>query len=385
MSVGSEQAPRYARLSATHTFRGKGIQSWADANVFVIGSGNTGWRTTTELLISGVGSVTACDPGHTKPEVQGTQYGVVGARKVDSLAEWASVAAPGRLHPLCCDFRQLGIGQLVTADLLIDCTDDPSLAVPTTRISNGLGIPLLRPAIDGSGQSEMGRIVCSHGGGGNACQLCTWEPSELFRHSPRTPCQPQASELRAPTLAGGAIGATIAGMTVLQAQRLVTGNDADQVLNRDWIIDLTGAQLLNLQRQRSDDCLSGHLRWNLQSLPMLAAETTWRQLLTATRELLSSTEIDIEPFGHALCIEAVCGCGARSAAVGTRWATAPDCHRCGSVTQWVRENCRQRLTASDLDQLGLMETPLATTGIPPLGAMFVVRAPDKPPQRFVLD
>ncbi len=385
MTAKHGYAARFSRLAQTSTFRDAALARWLEAYLIVIGAGNLGQRVAMECLLSGVGSLVVCDFARTKEENLGTQFGAAaGHRKVDNIVNWAKTSAPGKVLGLFCDARQIGIGQLDEAQLLIDCTDDPQLALPLTTISNGLGIPLLRPALDGSGGSELGRVACSHGGAGYGCQLCTWEVRDLFRHTERTPCQPHDRARRPPTLAGGAIGATIAGITVLQSQRLVTRNDLDDVLDREWIVDLSSGQLLTIRRQRSTNCLSGHVRWELMRLPHHAAEITWRELFAIAEKLCGSKEISLEPFSHALCVELVCECGCRREAVGTRWAKTPHCPRCKRTMKWARETCRHRITRHDLAELQLADNDLADTGMPPRGAMFVARKPGKPPLRIVL-
>ena len=56
-----------------------------------------------------------------------------------------------------------------------------------TLLSNGLGVPLVRVAVDGTGTQELGRVLVSHGGAGRACQICNSAESDL-RGRGRTPC-----------------------------------------------------------------------------------------------------------------------------------------------------------------------------------------------------
>ena len=70
-----------------------------------------------------------------------------------------------------------GMSATECADYFVDCTDDPALAHPLALLSNGLSLPLVRLAVDGSGQRELGRVSVSHGGGGHACQLCSYPPA----------------------------------------------------------------------------------------------------------------------------------------------------------------------------------------------------------------
>lgn len=104
--------------------------------------------------------------------------------------------------------------------------------------------------------------------------MCTYDFQDLFRSTQRTPCPGQPDAERAPTIAGGALGAAIAGCGLLQAQRLVLGNDLELVVNREILVDMTRWKLLPIERRRSDTCLSGHVRWQLTRIGRSADEVT---------------------------------------------------------------------------------------------------------------
>lgn len=386
MSVEITRDRPSERLALTRTFRDGGVARWRAAQLHIIGAGNLGQRVAPEAALAGA-HVTVYDPGVFGAENAETQWGQPGLPKVDHLVRQAEVFAPGRVRGVACDVRHVGIGRLRQASVLIDCSDDPNLAVPLTRISNGLGVPLLRGALAGDGQLELGRVACSHGGYAHACQMCTYAVEDLLRPTRRQPCAGIPTPEREPTLAGGAIGMTIAGIVLLQAQRLVTGNDLEHVLDREWIVDLTHGQLLPLHRTRSPECLSGHVRWTLVPLERRSSETSLRDLFgeVARRfELRDTSEISIEPYAHALCREWTCACGESQRSCGTRWLAAILCPRCGVPLTPQIATALDWLTESNTRDLGIDDQPLDQLGFPNDGAMFVARAPKKKPLRLIL-
>ncbi len=183
-----------------------------------------------------------------------------GSWKVEAAVAACDAIRPGVARGFAHDIRHAGIQRWLHCDVMLDCTDDPALAWPLTESSNGTAVPLLRCAVDGSGHLELGRVLCSHGGAAHACQLCSYSLNDLRATLPRTACPGQARE-RPPTLAGGAIASAIAGLGILQAQRLVSGNDVERVLGRELILDLSNHRLLEIELTRCERCLSGHRRW----------------------------------------------------------------------------------------------------------------------------
>ena len=101
----------------------------------------------------------------------GTQAVAVGEPKAESVARVCNEISPGCATAQVSDVRHVGAGEFEQFQLIVDCSDDPSLALPLTELSNGWGVPLLRLAVDGSGRLELGRVTASHGGGGHACLL----------------------------------------------------------------------------------------------------------------------------------------------------------------------------------------------------------------------
>jgi len=409
-------AERYSRLAASRTLGGDALggdalggdalgggalQRWCGASIAVVGSGNIGPRFAVEAVRSGA-EVWICDPEDAEEVNLGTQDVHAGRPKVEAVIERAEAIDPGRLRGEAIDVRHVGVGFLRRFDLLVDTTDDPALTWALTMISNGLRIPLLRLAIDGSGERELGRVATSHGGGGHACAVCSWSRDDLGRDATRTPCPGGKGHgpggkghgpsgkghgpggARPPTLAGSAIGLSIAGIGLLQAQRLIGGNARSSALDRELILDLDGHGLAPLELSRSPRCASEHQRWELIELEHDATEATPGGLLERATLDLGTARIELEPWLHPLALETWCSCGARQRAVGSPWAIAPSCEACGGQTRWSPAPTWPRFNAAQAELLGVTGTPWATLGLPGRGAMVTAHAEGHSPRRYLL-
>jgi len=378
------------RLWHTYTFRGDTLPLWLRARIGVIGAGVIGGRLACEIVRSGA-SVEIFDHGIAKTENLGTQLVTVtevGVPKVEPIVRQCDTIATGRATGFFLDVRHVGIGTLRNLSVLIDCTDDPGLLLPLTRISNGLGVPLLRCAVDGTGQSESGRVMCSAGSEGRACQVCCYSSEQLLARLPRTPCPGAPQPDRPPTFAGITIAMMIAGLGLLQAQRLVTG-DLENVVDREILLDVNHFQLLPNRLHRSAGCLSGHIRWNLEETGLSTAEATLEDLFDFAESRFTGmggdkAEVSLEPYAHPLNTEAGCVCGRVMQAVGSRWSPAPDCPDCGQPMQWRPARQLPRLRRSSARQLGIGSVSLDRLGLPD-GAMIVGHSPGKPALRMLLN
>ena len=378
--------PRFARLSATSVFAGGGLGRWSTATLGVVGGGVIGGRLCVEAVLSGIGTVLVWDSDRIERVNQGNQFGQPGRAKVDAIVQRCDAIRPGHAAGFDCDVRHAGIRQLARCDVLVDASDDARLAWPLTEISNGLGVPLLRAAVDGSGQLEFGRVLCSSCEGGHACQLCSYSMEDLMRVRGPTPCPRPGSRPGGdpePTRTGGAMGAVIAGIALLQAQRLVTGNDLDCVLDRELIVDLSHLQLLPLKLSRSDACISGHCRWRWIDLDGNAREISLADAFAAARQHHRAGAIRLEVYLLPLNDQAVCPCGAVRPAVGTDRLTPPRCNACGRPMRWLGAVQRPSVDAAFAAEAGVLHQPLARLGVPD-GAMLVARAPARPALRMLL-
>ncbi len=373
---------RYSRLEQTATFRGGGMGAWQRATCGIIGCGVIGSRLAVELVRSGAG-VWLCDFDKASEHNTGTQAVEPGRLKVHSVIEACNAVRCGAARGRSCDIRHVGVGVLRQCDVLIDCTDDARLAFGLTETSNGLGVPLIRVAVDGSGQWEFGRVLCSDPRGGGACQMCGHSFEDLFRTPLPTPCPGASMADRPPTLAGGAIASAITGVATLQIQRLLTGNDVEQVRNREVIVDLTNMTLMNARLPRSEQCISGHQTWNLVEVPSTRLQTLGDLFGEASTQL-GTHHIAIEPHNHPLCIEAACNCGATTLRAGTVWSTPPRCSRCDSTMSWRTETQQPAFNHEFISRLQIQDRPLDELGFAARGAMFTARAESQPALRILL-
>lgn len=382
-SAADPAEARFARLRRTVTFRGEKLLRWLRARVFLIGGGNLGGRVALEAVRSGA-RVVVCDRDVGTETNLGTQCVQPGVGKALSIAAACDALAPGSAQAIQADVRSVGIGTLRACDVLLDCSDDAMLAWPLTELSNGLGIPLVRLALDGSGRSEVGRVLTSAGGTGHACQLCTYGSADLARPSPATPCPGSVAVEPQATIAGGALGMAIAGLGLLQAQRLVTGNDLEYVLDRELLLDLSHSQLLATRLRRSDACLSRHEGpWHLVPAGLTTEEATVADVFARCAGQLGTTDLLLEPYGHPLGLQVSCACGARRLAVGSVWSVGPACPRCGQAMQWTQDIQWPRLSSAQARELGIHTRTLAELGLPQDGALLIARAPGRPALRLL--
>ncbi len=370
---------RYHRLRATSMFRNDTFARWQAACLGIIGCGTLGSRIALEAVRSGT-KVRLWDPDRVEEHNLGTQVLRPNHSKVDSLIRACDEITPGAASGASVDIRHVGIAVLRECSLLIDATDDPRLAWVLTEISNGLQIPLLRSALDGSGRFQVGRVLCSHAANDGACQLCTYSVDDLLSAVDPTPCPGQGTPERPPTLAGGALAEMLAGATIIQAQRIVTGNEIELALNHEVTIDFTHMHIMSAQLQRSSRCMSGHLAWEPGHTPHTSSSTLGEVVQHIARDLRTDN-FTLEAHGHPLCIEAGCECGATIQSVGTAWADPPACSRCGERMTWRTESQRAAMHLVQIHELRIRDRTLAELGLPE-GVMLNAREAGGPTQRY---
>jgi hypothetical protein len=365
-----------------YPFRDGGFERWIDAPLAVVGAGMVGARLCEEAVLAGA-DVTVFDPDVGQLANLGNQTCRPGMFKVDVVRQRCESLRPGHLTAIPCDVRHADLRLLRRCKVWFDCTDDPNLAWPLTELSNGFDRVLFRCAVDGSGQTELGRVLCSAGGSGHACQCCSYGPHDLFRPHRRTPCPVQTGRELPPTLAGGALAAGTAGLALSLAQRMIVGKDIDRILDHEFILDWTSFQLLHLRLPRAEGCLTGHRRWETLELDIDDASGTLAQVFAAAETAIGRSAIELEAYQHPWNIQASCQCGAVVCAVGTDWAPPPACPSCSSRMQWLKEVQVAQATREQAESWGILACPLASLGIPS-GAMFVARASGRPTRRLLL-
>jgi hypothetical protein len=337
-----------------------------------------------EAVRSGVGHVCVCDFEFAEEHNLATQVVRPGIPKVDGIVSACDAIRPGAAAGIHGDIRHVGIGVLRRFDAVIDTSDDPRLAYPLTEIGNGLGVPLLRAAVDGSGRTDSGRVLCSDARHGGACQVCSYSRADLEAGASRTPCPGAATAVRPPTRAGNAVAGVIAGLVLLQAQRLVTGNELELVRNREVIVDLTHLQIMGASLRRSEQCLSGHAAWQPIDVPAREVASL-ADVFAAAGRVAGGDAFRLEPYGHPFCLEAQCGCGAVRLSFGTQWAVAPVCDRCEQAMSWRADIQIAALERRQASALGILPRTLTELGLPAEGAMFVLRLASRPAQQLIVN
>jgi len=373
---------RFSRVTRAYAFRDGGFADWVRTAVAVFGAGMLGSRLCEEAVLAGA-DVVVFDPDVGELANLGNQQCRPGAFKVHSVRERCEAIRPGHLTAISSDVRHANLRLLRQCPLWFDCTDDANLAWRLTELSNGFGSYLFRCAVDGSGHADIGRVLCSAGGKGHACQCCTYSLEDIVRQRRRTPCLAEPAAGSQPTLAGGGIAAGTAGLALSLGQRLIADKDADRILDHEFILDWTNFQLLHLRVERCAECLTGHQTWEPIELDVDAEQGTLADIFAAAEATLGSSLVDVEPYLHPLNVQASCGCGAVVDAFGTDWAAPPLCSVCASPTRWLQEVQIDRVRKEQVASWGILAKPLASLGVPS-GAMFVARAGNRPALRLLL-
>jgi hypothetical protein len=380
---------RFSRLRATTTFAGQAHQRWTESRLAVVGVGVLGGLFAREACRSGA-HVDLYDMDVGETHNRGNQHVEVGVPKAEAVARLGNAIAPGSARAHVVDIRHVGPGSFENVALIVDCSDDARLALPLTELSNGWGVPLMRLAVDGSGRLELGRILVSHGGDGHACELCSWTWNDVFDPGPRTPCLGARSGLT-PTNAGAPLGMTVAGLGLLQAQRLVGGAGSHAILDREVIVDLDAPGILPMRLSRNEECLSGHKRFDPTRLERGAADTTLKELFSLARLALARgggkvQDVSVAFRGHPILLGVTCShCGLELVRPGTLWRPTPDCPQCGGAMERRWDVALDHLNRAQARALGLTDTSCETLGLPPKGALVVARAPGRPPVQLLFD
>lgn len=381
----------FDRLRSTATFEAGGHDRWRQATLVVVGSGLLGGQFTREAARSGA-RVDLYDFDVGEAHNRGNQEVDEGLPKAETAARRANEGAPGSVRPFVVDVRHVGVGCFEHVAAIVDCSDDPALALPLTEVSNGWAVPLIRIAVDGSGRREMGRVLVSDGGRGHACQLCASSWTDVFDPGPRLGCEGAGAD-RAPTRAGSALGMSVAGLGLLCTQRVVLGHGAGPWSDREIILDLDAPQILPMRLERSESCLSGHRRWDPVRLCRRAAETTLRDLMSIARDALATRgasapaagDVSVGFRGHPLLLALRCPtCRNAAVRVGTLWRAAR-CSRCGGRMRYRRDPALDEVNLAQAEALGVADETLAALGVPVRGALAHARAPGCAPVPILFD
>lgn len=285
-------AARDERLCSIPWLGASGLALLRAAKVAIVGVGNIGVQLAYHFALLGMRLV-LIDRGIVEPANLGTQgFDTVGIAKVGAQARRLAPLNPfSRIEPMRVDIRQIGMGVLRGASLLVSCTDNPTARIAVNTIAMRLGLPWLDGALDGSGKSLFGRVAAY--GPAGACYLCPHDRASLaglLRNGAGAPGCSGAwrggEEMAAPsTLAVSALGGAVASLLAVWALRVLLGRGGE-VLGREVYFDLDGCRMDVHKLARNGRCLADHRQYEL--LP-IGAESTVEQAFQAAETRLAGT------------------------------------------------------------------------------------------------
>jgi hypothetical protein len=348
----------------------------ARRDLLIVGCGVLGSRIADGAVRAGY-SVGLCDFDTGTAANVPRQPGIaVGEPKALALAELLNELRPGTATAYVADVRALEVGILRRYRLLLDGSDDPALRRFLALVGNGLCLPVLRAALDGSGQKALGRVRVSHGGRGFSCPACHAAAPDTWR----TPCPGAPLEpARPPTQAGIPVAMAIAGLALHVAEKVLAGRE--DVLGREIYLDLDGATLAGTI-PRDERCSVGHEPWVIEPLELQPAETL-AGLFARLAAALGARPVVLEPFGNPLAPSTRCqACGASRVDPGFLRSPAAACD-CGGRSERRPELALPALTEPAAQKLGLSGRPLAELGLH-AGALVMARAGAGGARNFLL-
>ncbi|NQT39225.1 MAG: hypothetical protein HQ581_17130 [Planctomycetes bacterium] len=124
--------------------------AWSKCSLTVAGAGMLGQRITTEAVRAGTRVHLIDMDIITDPFKLGRRFGETGQFKAVAVKAAADAIRPGYVEPWVTDARHHGVGAYASTGVILDASDDPTLAVFLTTVSNGLGVPLIRVAVAAS-------------------------------------------------------------------------------------------------------------------------------------------------------------------------------------------------------------------------------------------
>jgi hypothetical protein len=349
----------------------------ATRDLLIVGCGVLGSRVADGAVRAGY-SVGLCDFDTGTTANVPRQLGIaVGEPKALALAERLNELRPGAATAYVADMRALEVGILRHYRLLLDCSDDPELIRFLALVGNGLRLPVVRAALDGSGQRALGRVRASQAGRGRSCPACHSAPSKRSR----TPCPGAAPESSRPaTRAGIPIAMTIAGLALHVAGQILAGRV--DVLGRETYLDLEGATLTGAI-PLDGRCPVGHEPWGLEELRLEPAETSLAGLFAHLASVLGGGPVVLEPFANPAAPSTRClACGAASVDPGLLRTPSSPC-ACGGRTERRPELALPALTEAAARTLGLSDKSLAALGLR-AGALLLARAGAGGTRHFLL-
>lgn len=364
-----------ARLIAHPALGGPALRTLrAGPPVAIAGAGTIGARLAMALAALGVpvvlldrGTVEAANVG-----LQPYERRDLGMRKTEALRRRLLAVRP-ELDVACRhgDVRRLGPRVLAGCRLLVLALDSFSDRVFLAGMAAGLGLPVLDVALDGTGQTLIGRVAGFDPASGGSCLTCGWDDltwAEVSGEAGGAGCAALAAERpEAPaTLALPGLADVVAGIAAVQVARLLLGTERGRVVDRECRIDLGTGRYRETVLTRDGRCRSPHSRWVVHELDQTAEIVTIQRMLMRSEEDLGPG-VRLSAHADELVLESACPtCGRTMAAVRLRSALPP-CPECGGRPVPLSHSVRASIGRADAPIS--LDLTWADLGLPPGGAV----------------
>ncbi len=309
------------------------------------------------------------------------------ALPVESIGQWKAEARADQIRALnpSCPVRaiharveDLGLGVFRGIDLLVTGLDNRASRVRVREISQGLGIPWVDAALDGSGQSLFGTVTFyDPRRSDSACYGCRYDQEALGRigREGRGRGCPSWRALDIPvyppTLAASPFGAIIGGFQTLWAIRALTGEE-DRLVNRQLQIRADESpQVRVLKLTRSAHCAFDHFGFETLLSPSCA---TLGDMIEHAASDLGGAPDALLFHGRSLAFGLRClDCDRTRDLVRVREAYTDEDLRCvcGSRSEMLPVHLSDRIEGSDLERLAHLAW--AELGVPRCDVVTVTR------------
>jgi len=273
---------RNARLQELTMIGRNGLDRLHLSTVAVLGVGNVGGQLIQHLGLLGIGLILV-DYDMVQEENLGTQGFTpdqLGLAKVYARAQTLAQLNPEcRVRTLACDVESLGIARFRNVDLILCCLDTRRTRTVVNEIAIRNGIPWVDAAIDGSGQTLMGRVAAYDPRQAQSpCYLCPYDSSSLHQilceglneSCPSLRLGLPHQGLTSPTIAFSALGAAAVALQVVWAVKMLLGR-GQELVGRELYMDLDRHRLQTHTQRQNPQCVIDH---RILSMTPLGDSTT---------------------------------------------------------------------------------------------------------------
>lgn len=229
------------------------------------------------------------------------------------------------------------------------------------------------PVIDGGVDAELGlgRVSVYLPGPETACFECALEDADYDAMPVRHACD-ELGEDETPTNGSPSLGALVASLMVIEAEKLLAGKTEGSLAGKQLIVDVTRHNQFITRLDRNLRCRFDHTRRDIRTLPGVTERTALGDALAAAGSALGSGErtslgVDGRQFARALHCP---GCGEARTLLALPERLPPQARSCAACGG--RE--MQALGFKQCDRLGRADVPARALRRPL--RLFGIRAGD---------